>query len=149
MKILTAYFNRLAAEVDRIILHPEVSEDLQQTLSRGMGWDRISNLWRFIEVDADGRQYVSTDATKAATGANSAVSVGVASTQILAANPLRKYFVIYNNGTVDISIEYDSVAVLADGLIIPSGGMFSDDGYVGAIYGISSLAAQDLRVLEV
>lgn len=149
MRILKSAWNRIAAEVDKYIVHPDVSEDIQQTLARGMFWDAINETWRFAISDSDGRLYVSTDSTKASSGANSAVSVLNTSTQILAANPVRRYFVIYNNGSAAIAIEYDTVAVLASGLIIPSGGMYSDDSYVGAVFGISGTTGQDVRVLEV
>jgi hypothetical protein len=149
MKILKARFNVIDAQVEPFFITPVVSDDIQQTLSRLLGWDRNSQLWRLVETDVDGRLLVSTDATKVSVGTNSAVSVGVASTAILAANNTRRYFVLYNNGTVPIAIEYDTTAVLATGLLIPVGGMYSDDGYVGAISGIASVAAQDVRVLEV
>jgi hypothetical protein len=130
-------------------LYPDISDAIQQTLARLLGFDIANSQYKSLVVDSDGRLLVSTSALATTNSTNSAVSVGVASTAVVAANANRKSIYLYNNGTLPIFVGYGLAATLALGFPIPVGGAIFEDKYLGSIFAISTLAAQDLRVLEI
>jgi len=129
--------------------YPEISIDIQQSLSRLLAFDSLNKRFKTLLCDSDGRLYVSTAATPTNTATNSAASVGVATSQIVAANASRKQITFQNLGSVPIFISYGTPATLATGYQIPVGGSFIEDKYTGAVNAISTLAAQDVRIVEI
>lgn len=129
--------------------YPEIEDKIVQTLSRLMGFDNANQLYRQLLADADGRLLVSSSPTQATIAVNSAAVVGIVSSQILAANNSRRSAYIQNLGGVPIYIAYGIPAAIATGLQIPVGGIFIEDRYLGAINAISTVAAQDVRIVEI
>lgn len=127
---------------------PKISDEITQTIARLLGWHDTSKQYRSILSDADGRLLVSSSPTQSSAATNSQASVGVASSQLLAANPLRKQYIIQNLGSVAIYIAFGTAAIVATHFQLPAGGIFADDVWVGAIFAISTLAAQDVRIVE-
>ncbi len=84
-------------------------------------------------------------------GANrthTAVTVGVAAVQLLAANPNRTGWKITNGGTVPIYLGNSAGVTTADGDLVAAGAATGfDDG--DALWAISGTAGQDVRVTEV
>lgn len=141
-------FNNLYVGLQPYDIEPNVSDDIQQTLSRMQGFDYSGGLWRPLKVDTDGRLSVSTSPTQGATGVNSAVSVGTSSTLVIAANASRRQLLLSNQGLQTIYITFGATAVLATGFPLPSlGGIFLDT-YTGVVSAIAGTAGQDLRVVE-
>ncbi len=127
----------------------EVSDQIQRAVSFGYGWHSTSERWKSILVDADGRVLVSSSATQAASGSFSNTVVGAAALAVLGENLTRRQYIIQNLGTVAIYLGFTSALTVANGLQIPVNGVWIDDKYVGAVYLISSLAAQDVRYQEI
>ena len=104
-----------------------------------------------VKADPTESQLVSTKAAQTAS-APSAVSVGVASTVILAANANRKGCLLVNTSTAFISLAFGAAAVLYSGITLnPGGGSFCMDEYsfnTGEIRGIASVAASNIGVQE-
>lgn len=146
--VLTKNFESLELELSPFNQLPVVTADIQQTLSRTLGWDESSRLWRRLLLDSDGAIILSSQPSKATTGDNSAVSVLIASTTILNANGSRKGFVLRNNGATNVYVSYETPAVAAIAFPILPGETYSDDAYTGALYGISDAAPNDVRVVE-
>lgn len=80
-----------------------------------------------------------------------AVSVGVASTQILASNASRKSARLVNTSSARISLAFGVPAVLDSGMTLYPGGSFNMDEYdfnTSAINGIASAAASNVGAQE-
>lgn len=129
--------------------YPDISEDVQQTLSRSYAYDAGNGINRRILCDSDGRLLVSTSASTSAAANNSQITVSLVSVQLVAANGSRKYLAIENLGANPIYIVLGSVALVATGFQIPSGGIWIEDRYLGAINAIATIAGNDVRIQEV
>lgn len=136
-------------QIDDREFYPEIQPGIIQTLSRLMGFDSSNSRYRALLADVDGRLLVSTSATQGSVAVNSQVNVGVASGQVVAANASRKSVYMFNLGTVNIYVNYGNPAIVASSFpILPNTGIF-EDRYLGVINAISTIAAQDLRVIEI
>jgi hypothetical protein len=85
--------------------------------------------------------------------AQGAVSVGIASTAILAANPDRRYLLLVNDSNANIYVSLGAAAVLYTGIRLNAGGGWYEmlDGqnlYTGAVNAIAAAAAKNLTYLE-
>ena len=86
----------------------------------------------------------------------STVSVGITATRIVANNPRRVQFTIYNRSVNSIDLDYVSSVTANGGIpLSASSGVatstIEDDGetVVGEIYGIASAAASSVFIVEV
>lgn len=127
---------------------PVISDDIQQSLTRLMGWDDNNNIWRSALVDVEGKLKVSSSATQTDIASNGLAVVGVASIALAAANPDRRQIIIQNKGTVAIYIGFGVTPVVGTHFEIPVNGTFADDVFTGIINAIASLAAQNVIVVE-
>lgn len=127
---------------------PEVDEKIQQAITRLLGWDTNNELWRSLLTDQDGRLLVSTSVTQGQSAVQTAVSVGVATVQLIGINTSRRLIMIQNLGAAAIYINFGNPGSLTTGFQIPSNGVFIDDHFLGAINAISAAAANDVRVTE-
>ena len=148
LKVLKDGFNRYQGGFNPYDVSPNVSEDIQQTLSRLVGWDIAGEQWRDIIVDSDGRVLTSSGATVATIAAHSNPTVGLVSVALLPSNPDRNSFTIFNNSGNDIEIQYAATAVLGQGIVLKPSVLFIEDTWSGAVSAISSVAANNVRVLE-
>ncbi len=86
--------------------------------------------------------------------AHTEVTVGVASTQIVAANPNRRYLLIQHVGTNPVFLRFDeTAAVLNEGFRLTAGEIFEWPGPNNALYreavnGIVLAGTEDLLVAE-
>jgi hypothetical protein len=127
---------------------PDVDNKISQTLSRLLGWDDLSNQYRSILVDSDGRVLVSTSPTKADSGNNSVVTVDTGGDTLLQANSSRKSYAIYNIGTEIVYLRFGSTPLTSSGLPLSVGGFISDDIYTGEITAIVAANTSDVRIVE-
>jgi hypothetical protein len=127
---------------------PSISENITRTLARLMGFHVGTATWKLLQSDIDGRLLVSSSSTQTNTATNSNPTVGVASAAILNANPTRRQYIIYNNGSVNIYLGFGTAAVVTNSLPVPPGGIFIDDVFTGVVNAISGTAGQDVRVVE-
>ena len=82
--------------------------------------------------------------------AHDAVSVGATSAVIAARRAGRKSIIVYNNHATQILyIGSSSAVTTANGLPVAAGQSRVLDDYNGALYGIASGAATDVRFFEV
>jgi hypothetical protein len=101
-----------------------------------------------------GMELVSTELTGSITPTHVVASVGVVSTQILAANVNRKYALIINDSDTVIYLKIGEAAVLNQGIRLnPNGGAYEmssviGDLVTGAINGISSAANKTVLATE-
>jgi len=102
--------------------------------------------------DAGGIRLVQSVALPCLTGSigtHTAVTVGVASGTVLAANEKRMSAFIRNFGTVTIYLSFDGgAAVVASDMPLYVGESFEVRIYAGLITGISGTGGQDVRVVE-
>lgn len=83
--------------------------------------------------------------------APSSASVGITSSQILAANANRKGLVLVNTSSANISLGFGTAAVLNSGITLYPGGAFNMDEYcftTSAITAIASAATSNLGIQE-
>lgn len=149
MKSNRGGFSKTNLQIDPVERYPDISSDIQSTLARLMGFDPNNEQFNLLLCDSDGRLLISSSASVAASANNAAAVVGIATTVLLVANPSRKAAYIYNNGTVTIYTMYGNPATLALGFPIPPAGVFIEDRYLGQINAISTLAGQDVRLVEI
>jgi hypothetical protein len=79
------------------------------------------------------------------------VSVGSTPTLILASNPGRRMFVIYNNGSNIIYIGPDANVSSSNGIPITQNSSFTQNGsrmWMGAWYGITVSSTSDTRYMD-
>ena len=89
--------------------------------------------------------------TDLAPASPAAVSVGVASTALVASNANRRGLVLVNTSTARVSLGFGVAAVLDAGITLYPGDSFSMDEYsfdTGAINAIASAAASNVGVQE-
>lgn len=94
---------------------------------------------------------VATTINGATPTQNEGVSVGTASTLLLAANAARRMLAIQNNDASNaIYISFDGTAATTAGWKIPAGGtvLFDNAAPITAIYGIAGTATTDVVVIE-
>jgi len=75
-------------------------------------------------------------------------AVGTKAVKILAENPKRKAFLVYNNGTATVYLIDDETVPKEDGIPIPPGGSYDNDTTTAAIYLVAESGTQDVRVEE-
>lgn len=127
---------------------PDIDEKIQQTISRLLGWDYLSDIYRSLIVDSDGRLLVSSSPTKADSGNNSAVTVDNVGVTLLANNPLRKSYVIQNLGVNIVYIQFGNTPLTTTGIALDTNGILTDDIYTGIITAITSVGNSDVRIVE-
>lgn len=79
------------------------------------------------------------------------VTVASTATQILASNPGRRMFVIYNNGTNIVYIAPDSNVTTTTGIPILQQSSFTQNGsrmWMGAWFGITASSTSDVRYMD-
>lgn len=83
---------------------------------------------------------------------NSSVSIGIASTLVLAANSSRRYLFLVNDSDENIYVSLGSAAVLNTGILLTSqGGSLTLDTttmWTGAVYAISLNGGKNLTICE-
>lgn len=149
MKANKQGFANTDLQIEGYNAYPDISDNIQQTLARLLGFDANNQIYRALLTDPDGRLYVSTSATQAASAVNSQVTVGVVSVALVSQNNSRRSLTIQNLGAAPIYLAYGQAALVATGIQIPSNGIYIEDRYLGAVNAISSAAGNDVRILEI
>lgn len=129
--------------------NPKVDENIQQSLVYLIGFDELSNQFRFAKVDNNGRLAVNTEALAKKTGSVGSITVDNTADLIAAENDDRNQLDLYNNGANTVYIGFVSTVLSTNGFPIPAGASFSFNNYNGAVYGITSAGSSDIRVMEV
>jgi len=75
-------------------------------------------------------------------------SVGTTPVQILAENPRRKGFLVYNNGTATVYLLDDPTLPKKEGMPISAGASYDNDTTTAAIYLVAESGTQNVRVEE-
>ena len=146
--VTKAGFGYTALGIEPLKPNPDVSVDVQQTLARLMIWDEANDIWRPVASDIDGRLIVSMSGVSLNVGINRAVSCAVAATLLLASNPLRRKFVLYNNGATTMYFGFTNGVTAVNGFPLSAGAVFIEEAYNGDIWGVSPGGAVNMRILE-
>ena len=77
-----------------------------------------------------------------------AITVGTTAIRLLTANPKRKAFLIYNNGSATVYLISEQIKTVAEGIPIPAGASYNNETCYGEYWIISESAGQDVRVEE-
>lgn len=81
---------------------------------------------------------------------NTNVTVGIESTAVLSANPLRRKFILANdNDTYTIYISFSETAELSKGYALSAGASMAEEMYRGAVSAISALGGLNLTIIEI
>jgi hypothetical protein len=105
--------------------------------------------WRGVRL-AYGDDALPTDKYRlsAANNAGAVVSVGIASTTLLAANASRLSFILKNIGTVTVYVKFGAAAALTNFPLAVNEVLEGDD-YTGIITAIIAVGTNDVAVMEV
>lgn len=133
IKIDYPNFNRSILRPSKEIIKPDVSEDIQQTLARLMGWDYLVEQWRPALTDADGRLMVNTSSLKTDVVTQVGGSVGGGSVAVFNNNTSRKVYWLQATGTGDIYISLSTTFTLSSAIKLLPGAMWIDDVYTGQV----------------
>lgn len=87
---------------------------------------------------------VSSKLKKADTMVYGSVAVGVAATEILAETTSRTSLIIQNVSTADVYLGGAAVTT-ANGIKLEPGDVYSNQDWIGAVYGIATAALSDVR----
>lgn len=102
----------------------------------------------FLEINADGSINVRQRIADVLGQDPVRVLVGIAATQIADENTERRGIDIFNNSGTIIYLGFDDTVALLTGMtLMPYTGVVYN-GYQGEIWGISTVADTDIRVLE-
>jgi hypothetical protein len=148
LRSLLRNFSSTNLELDPYDRNPEINEDVAQSIVYLLARHSASEVWKMLTCDTDGRLLVSTSATQTDSGVNSAPSVDNTADVILASNPNRRQYAIYNNGTVIVYLGFGNTPTTALGFPLPVGAVWTDDVFTGEIMGITAAVACELRVVE-
>lgn len=129
-------------------LMPDISADIQQTLARILAFYEAGKLFKALRCDASGRLLVSNAEVASSIVYQSAVTVTTAETTILPANVNRKSWFLQNTGAFQFYLYFSTGLAVANALIIYPGDTFSNDSYVGTVYGKTGTGSASCRILE-
>ena len=127
---------------------PELSDDIQRTLARLLGFHETSAKFKLLLCDTDGRLLVSSSATQASTATNSVQTVDATGETLLNDNTSRKQYIIQNLGTADIYITFGDTPATATGFKLVPDAVFADDVYTGKVTAITVSGSADVRIVE-
>jgi hypothetical protein len=146
-KSLSQNFHQTEAILDPLQRQPDISEDIQQTLSRLLGWYDFDAVWKFIRTDANGRLLVASGSGLASTVNVNNFTPGAAITSVLAANSSRMKFEIQNAGVSNVFVGFGPLLTLANTVLLSPGDVYHDDIYSGDVYCLT-FAASSIQVRE-
>lgn len=128
-------------------LDPDISNDIQQTLTRLIGYNANYDKWLTVPVDAQGRILVSTAQVQGGSPSITSQNVLLATEKLLlSANPGRRAYIIYNNTGFTLNLYFVTGATVF--LPIAAGTSYSDDIYLGAVYGQGATSALTVTIVE-
>lgn len=148
-KIVDPNLNQHSWEEKDWVKDIAVSDDIQQTLARLVGYDPNAKTFRFIPVDSDGRLLVGSGGIRTNAAVISAVDVLITATLLINENLDRNALNIYNNGTDVVYLGFTSSVVIADGFPVEAGANFYTENYTGKIYAISPAITSNVRLMEI
>lgn len=120
---------------------PSISDGIQQSLDRLMGFDYDANIWRFVRVDGNGLLYTSASAAAPTAAVQSTGAVIASASLLVAANTLRKRVIIQNTGAYAFTIGYNITMLFGDGVALYPGDIWIEDKWLGAMYGYMLVGA--------
>ena len=103
-------------------------------------------------LDTAGNQLSGFDTSRPATAAHTTVPSAAVSTTLLAANPARRSFILWNNSNKTLYVIFGATATLtAFTFVLGPGGNYESkmDDYTGIISGIWNAANGDAQVTEI
>lgn len=125
-----------------------ISDDIQDTISRVMGYHEAAETFKYLRTDGQGRLLVSSAASAVSTATTTSTNVLAAGTTLLAENTARRQYIVYNAGAEAIELFFGNVGVFGNGLPLAAGAYFADDIYVGKLTAICAVGPVGVRLVE-
>ena len=148
MKIIRPDLGEIDFEFDKIVPNPEIDEKFGQNLVYLIGYDDTNQIFRFINVDSDGRVYVSSGSTKSNVGSVSRAAVDDTPVAILADNQDRQLAIIQNLGGEIVYLGFVDTVDDTTGFPLPVGGVWETSVWIGAIYAATTGATTEIAIIE-
>lgn len=148
MKLVKPDLENRDFEFNESLQNPDISREVLQALTYLIGYDSNSDIFRFLNSDSEGRLYVSSGAVKTNSANVSVVSVGTTAILVVADNDNRKSIEVFNNSSNTIYLGFSTGVTIALGFPLPAGANWYNDTFTGNVYGISAVASNDIRVIE-
>lgn len=133
-KALSANFHQTEAILDPLQRSPEITDNIQQALSRLMGWYDLDAVWKFIRTDSVGRLLVASGSGLASVINVNNFTPGAGTVNVLSANPARLKFEIQNTGASNVFVGFSATLTLANTILLNPGDIYYDDVYSGDVY---------------
>lgn len=146
--VVESGWENLDIETVPLLAMPPLTDVVQQTLARLMGWNEASKSFRRLAVDSSGRvlttsgqalngQVVRTDTT-------APVAPAVV---VLPQNQNRLLYIVQNGFTSQINIGFDNTLSTLNGIRVPPEGLWIDEIYRGDVWAVST-ANQSIEIYE-
>ena len=123
-----------------------VDNVFKRTLAHLIGWTGTHSV--MIRATSDGRLRVTTEVIGTAVGTYAQVTVGAAATLIKAANADRTSLAIQCVAATDLWIGLDNSVTITNGMLLAKGQTWSNDVYLGAVYGIVAAGTTEAAYQE-
>lgn len=141
-------FGRTEFDLEPVKLNPEVTEDIQQTLSRLLLWDRINRRWIAPSANPDGQMNVTFAGVAINNIRYGTIIVPAATGMLFAANNYRRQLIIEVYST-EIYIGFSAATALGNSIRLSAGSVFSIDNYIGEVWGLTGTVPASNAYIEV
>ena len=147
-KSLTAQFNQTDIDLTPNPILPDISDGIQQTLTRLLIWDDTNQRWARPQLSNDGKLLVETGSGSVDTAVQATASIGTSSAAVLSTNANRKAAVIQNLSSNTIYLGFGIPATQATGLALLPSQSFTIDFFTGVINAIAATSGNDVNIIE-
>ncbi len=141
-------FGRTNMALEELVLDPNISDDITQTLGRIMGFNYITRQWVGLATDIDGRLVISQSGVQTNQAIAGTVNVLLTATLIRPENPNRRQILLVNNGTTMSYIGFNAGVTALLGFPLPPGSTYEDSLYTGEYWGIAITSFCNFRFME-
>lgn len=121
---------------------------VKETLSHLLLYDENNDMSVFARADSDGNLLTSRDTQNTQTFDNSNTTIGTSASVVVNTNTDRRGLLVFNLGAATIYLGGTSSVLTTTGFPLLTNSCISFDNYLGALYGISGSAGNDVRVVE-
>lgn len=146
--VVESGWENLDIETIPLLNMPPLTDIVQQTLARLMGWNASSKAFRRVAVDESGRLLISSGQALQGQVSDNSFSAGATATIALPSNVNRILYLIQNTGINNIFLGFDSTLSVSNGLLIPVNGTWTDELYRGDVWVITTSGSQFIYTAE-
>lgn len=146
--VVESGWENLDIETIPLLNMPPLTDVVQQSLSRLMGWNSSSKAFRRVAVDESGRILITPG--QALQGQVNYIETFAPATNavvVLPSNPNRILYIVQNGFTAQIILGFDSLTSTTRGIRIAPEGLWTDELYRGDVWAVAA-SNQAIEIAE-